>query len=182
MRSRFSPQARGGVLQGLYAGLTLAEAAEQADLPVQTVKNWLTRGRTEAGTEHAVFAEAVDRARDAAATVAMTESEFRACLARAVRGGSTQAMKLWWSIHRGDEASAPDDDPEDPFYALDALDAAAGVDVDRPRGLHRAGACGPTLRALDRSGVQVAAAAAQRTRSRADASRADADVEAVENR
>ena len=90
MRSRFTAEARGGVLQGLYAGLTLAEAAERAGLPVQLVKNWLTRGRRfeSGGTEYGRFVVEVDAAREAAATSEMTEGEFRQCLDRSVRSGS----------------------------------------------------------------------------------------------
>jgi len=113
VRSRFTAEARGGVLQGLYAGLTLTEAAERAELPAQTVKNWLTRGRSEIGTEHAVFAAAVDAARESAERAAMTEQEFRGCVNRAVRAGSVQAMRLWWAIRSDDAVD------EDPFAGLD---------------------------------------------------------------
>lgn len=54
------------VRQGLRAQLTLGDSAEQAGVPVQTVKNWLTRGRSEAGMEHAAFAAAIDAGREAA--------------------------------------------------------------------------------------------------------------------
>ena len=77
MRSRFTPEARGAVLQGLSAGLTLGEAAERAGLPVQTVKNWCTQGRCEIGTPHAEFALAVEAAREAAGRAVMNEEEFR---------------------------------------------------------------------------------------------------------
>ena len=116
MRSRFTAEARGGVLQGLSAGLTLTEAAERAELPTQTVKNWLTRGRSEIGTEHAAFALAVDAAREAAERAAMSEQEFRGCVNRAVRAGSVQAMRLWWAIRSDDESDVVD---EDPFADLD---------------------------------------------------------------
>ena len=85
-------------MQGLYAGLTLSEAVGHAGLPVQTVKNWLTRGRSEIGTEYAGFAVAVDAARDAAARAVMSDAEFQGALNRAVRAGSVSAMKLWWQL------------------------------------------------------------------------------------
>lgn len=119
MRARFTPEARGAILQNLYAGLTLAESAERAGLPPQTLRNWLTRGRGEAGTEHAAFVTAVDEARDVAAAAPMSSAEFRGCLNRAVRRGSVAALKLWWAIH-ADEAAGGAVDAEDPFAARDA--------------------------------------------------------------
>ena len=118
MRSRFTPEARGAVLQGLSAGLTLGEAAERAGLPVQTVKNWCTQGRCEIGTPHAEFALAVEAAREAAGRAAMSEQEFRGCVARSVRAGSVQAMRLWWAIHVEERAGFE----YDPFSNPDDID------------------------------------------------------------
>jgi transposase-like protein len=115
MRTRFTPETREAVLEGLRAGLTLSEAAQGADLPEGTLKGWLTRGRAESGTEHALFAAAADAARETASRADLTDAEFRACVVRAVRAGSVQGMKLWLAIR--------DDAPKgaaDPFAELDA--------------------------------------------------------------
>jgi hypothetical protein len=120
MLTRFTPEARDAILAGLRAGLTLGEAAHQADMPVQTVKNWLARGRSEEDTDHAEFAEAVDAAREAAALAPMGDAEFLGHVARAVRSGSVQAMKLWNAIRTAD----PDAPDADPFAELDAAQVA----------------------------------------------------------
>ena len=119
MRSLFTPEARGAVLQGVRSGLSIAEAAERAGLSGQLVRNWASQGRAEDGTgsEHAAFAEALDAAREEAATAELSEREFHAHLNRSVRAGSIQAARLWWTIH----GSAPE--PEYPPDALDALKA-----------------------------------------------------------
>ena len=137
MRSRFTPQARGAVLQGLYAGLTLSEAAAQADLGAQLVRNWTTRGRSEAGTDYAVFAEAVDRARDAAAAAPMCEGEFVGCLNRSVRSGSVSAMKLWWTIRVQRADREPGSDLDDAFADLDDDYQGDGLTRLRQRRLSR---------------------------------------------
>lgn len=143
MTRRFTPETRGAVLQGLNAGLTLAESAQRAGLPEQTLKNWLTQGRREADTEHADFAAAVDAARERAARAPMDDREFRGCLNAAVRAGSVQAMKLWWSVRDDDDDLEHDalgqlnrrrrerragitsrlDELDDPFAELDELDS-----------------------------------------------------------
>src|SRR5215218_8169343 len=115
MRTRFTSETRGAVLEALRAGLTLSEAARGADLPEGTLKGWLTRGRAESGTDHAMFAAAVDAAREGASLADLTDAEFRACVNRAVRAGSVQAMKLWLAI-RDDAPNGADE----PFAELDA--------------------------------------------------------------
>lgn len=123
MTSRFTPETRGAVLQALYSGLSLSESADQAGVPLQTLKNWLTRGRQETDTEYSAFASAVDEARDVAARAPMSDREFRGYLNRAVRGGSVQAMRLWIALRQED-----DDEPADPFAELDAHDDLSWID------------------------------------------------------
>lgn len=113
--AKFTPEVRGRILQGLYAGLTLGEAAAGADVAEQTLKNWCTRGREEQGGEHAAFVVAVDEARDCAARSHMSFEEYCGHVNRAVRAGSVAAMRLWASIHHVDEPAEPD--------AVDALRA-----------------------------------------------------------
>lgn len=141
MTSKFSPEARGSVLQGLYGGLTLSESIERAGLAEQTVKNWLNRGRKDLSrsveSEHATFAVAVDEARDVASAAEMTLEEFRGHLNRAVRNGSVAAMKLWMDVR----PDLDEDEVDDPFARfaesdqLDRLNArrATRLAAQRPR-------------------------------------------------
>jgi len=126
MRSTFAPETRGRVLQGLFAGLTLAEAIERAGLAEATVKAWLTRGRKDlerhAESEHAMFARAVDEAREVAATAELSLPEFKGFLAKAVRGGSVAAMRLWLDLQDREQR-----EPDGPFTALDAAANGSAV-------------------------------------------------------
>lgn len=108
MVTRFTAEARGGVLQGLYGGLTLVEACGRAGVPVKTVKGWLTRGRAESETAYATFAQAVDEARDVAARADMALPEFRGHLNKAVRAGSIAAMRLWLDVFDRQDGREPD--------------------------------------------------------------------------
>jgi hypothetical protein len=113
---KFTPQTRALLLAGLRTGLTLAEACSDVAVAPDTVKFWLKRGRREAGTDYAQFAEAVDLAREAAATATMDENEFRAHVNAAVRRGSVTAMRLWWGIHQHKDSES------DTISELDELD------------------------------------------------------------
>lgn len=130
MQSRFNRETTDAILRALSAGSSLADAAEQAGMPAQTVRNWLVQGRAEMGsdTPHARFAAAVDAAREAAREAELTEPEFRERLDSAVRGGSIQALRLWWQIHAGDRG---DDRPPD---RIDALKAQREARLARLRG------------------------------------------------
>jgi hypothetical protein len=59
-----------------------------------------------------------DDARAAAAHAPMSDREFRGHLAKAVRGGSVGAMRLWWRTRSEDELDAERE--LDPFAELDA--------------------------------------------------------------
>lgn len=95
--SKFTPEARGALLERFSAGLSLPEAARAVGVNEKTLKGWLTRGRREDIGAYGEFAVAVDAARaDAEQRPApMTAEEFQAKLDEAVRAGSVQAMKLW---------------------------------------------------------------------------------------
>ena len=121
--TKFTPQARALLLAGIRTGLTLNEACEDVAIAPDTVKSWLQRGRRETGTDYAAFAEAVDLARETAATAVMDEEEFKQHLNAAVRKGSVTAMKLWWAIHQADA----DEDPDEPSE-LDELDGESVID------------------------------------------------------
>ena len=112
MMSRFTEESCAEIVAGVRSGLSLEEAALDAQVAPKTLRNWLTRGRKETNTPHAAFAAAVERAREAAQTAVMDETEFRACLNAAIRRGSVQAMRLWVAIR--------DDGPHEPD-GIDAL-------------------------------------------------------------
>jgi len=131
MKSRFTPQVRGAIVQGVRGGLSIAEAAERAAVAPKTVAHWVSRGRAEAaGTAHADFASSVDAAREAAATAGMTEGEFRAHLAAAVRRGSVAALRLWWTVNQHDRDPPDDPDADDPFAVLDGPSRLDQLDAD----------------------------------------------------
>lgn len=124
MASRISADVRNSIIAHVRAGCTLAEACQFVAISESTVKTWLRRGRQEDGTDYAAFAAAVDQAREAAATADMTQDEFQAHLNTAVRRGSVQAMRLWWSVRTELDKAG------DEFSELDELDGmtAGGID------------------------------------------------------
>lgn len=135
MSARFTPEIRGDLLAQVRSGMAFNDACDSIGLSVNTGKGWLRRGRQEPGTEYAAFAQAVDKAREAAAAAEMTDAEFQSHLNTAVRRGSVQAMKLWLQINTPDfnEPDAVDalrnqrharrrnalDELDDPFAELD---------------------------------------------------------------
>ncbi|HEV2752938.1 MAG TPA: hypothetical protein VGV36_03770 [Solirubrobacteraceae bacterium] len=132
MRPLFSPEATGAVIRGVRAGLTITEAAERAELSPQLVRNWLSRGRAEVDTDYSAFAIAVDAGREEAASAEVGEREFHERLARAVRSGSVQALRLWWTVH-GQDRDEPR--PEDELDALVARrDARRRASLDNGSG------------------------------------------------
>ncbi len=115
MRSRFSQEIADSIVEGVRDGLTIGEAAERSGVAEGTIRNWLSEGRAARDAEHSAFASAVDAAREYAASAEVSEQEFHERLARAVRSGSIQALRLWWSIHGQDR------DEERPESKLDRL-------------------------------------------------------------
>lgn len=120
MRSLFTPEVAKTIVEGIERGLSIPEVCTWSGLSENTVHGWLRRGRKEADTPYARFADDVDQARKQAASAVMDEIEFRMHLNKAVRAGSVQAMKLWWEINGQD---APDDDKAEPnpFAFLDEM-------------------------------------------------------------
>jgi transposase-like protein len=115
--SKFTPENRAVILAQLRTGGSLAGACREIGVRLKTAEGWLTRGRRENDGDYADFAQAVDEARAAHERAGMTPDEFEGHLAKAVRAGSVQAMKLWAELHL--KPGGKDDDeaakPADPF-------------------------------------------------------------------
>lgn len=97
MRSKFTPETRGALVERFSAGLSLPDAARAVGVNPSTLKGWLGRGNREAEGTYADFAVAVQEARGEAQDrpEPLTDTEFQRELDAAVRAGSVQAMKLW---------------------------------------------------------------------------------------
>ncbi len=119
MRSQFTPENRGALVERTAAGVSLPDACRDVGLRLSTVKTWLTRGRKEDGP-YSDFVLAIENARQAAADRPrpMTGIELRRRVSESARGGSVAAMKLMWEMLRADSAPGDDEKPT-PFDALD---------------------------------------------------------------
>lgn len=117
--SKFTPETRGGLLERIAAGLSLADAAREVGVREKTVKGWLTRGRKEDTGPYAQFASAVQKAREAAKSrpVPMDEAELAQVVSQMARSGSVQAAKLRWEML---QSSDPEAVPVDEFDELKA--------------------------------------------------------------
>jgi transposase-like protein len=125
MNARFNPETRADLIAEVRSGSTFTAACESIGLSTATARTWMARGRKEHDTEYAIFAHAIDEAREAAATADMTDAEFLSHLSAAVRRGSVSAMRTWWAIRK----DLKDEEPRpDPFGELDELYAADPVD------------------------------------------------------
>src|SRR4051794_32077179 len=90
--SRFTPELRERFL-GLYeSGRTVDDCAAAVGITSRTVRDWLTRGRAQAGTEAGAFAAEFDAIRDGD-TGRLCVDDVVQMLERAARRGSVVAMK-----------------------------------------------------------------------------------------
>ena len=124
--SKFTPEARGALLERTAAGVPLADACRAVGLREATVKGWLTRGRREGSGEYAAFVEALEEARVEVRSrpAPMDEEELARVVSTAARAGSVQAMKLrWLMLARGRLAPGEEDtaDGDDPLAEVDEL-------------------------------------------------------------
>jgi len=119
MTSRFD-QLAGQIVGAVRAGQTLDAAAAQAGISVNTARTWARRGRKDPDSRWGEFARALDAAREAnkADPSLMDWAEFERHLSKAIRGGSVQAMRLFATLHREDDAPA---EPGDAFERFDEL-------------------------------------------------------------
>lgn len=124
MACKFTPEARGALLERFAAGCSIPDAATSCGLNQQTVKRWLMRGRKDTTGPYFEFVVAVDAARkDAKARPdAMDEDELARTVSAAARKGNTQAMKLRWEMLLAQRrADAEPEEPADPLAEFDEL-------------------------------------------------------------
>lgn len=110
-------------------GLNLRECAAAAGVKYPTLRSWLYRGRKEEDGTYAAFAAEFDEIRERALRRPLTRADFTGELARAVRAGSVQAMKLWWEMNRDgeDEDEASKDETPKPGFDELASRRTAGT-------------------------------------------------------
>ncbi len=85
-------------------GLSLTDACREAEVPVDTVRGWLKRGRREESGPYARFAREIDEARAFEPPPgSLSEDELLEFVVRATKKGSVPAARLWWEILRAKE-------------------------------------------------------------------------------
>ena len=124
MATKFTPEARGALIERFAVGCTVADAANAAGLSEMTVKRWITRGRREKKGAHAEFFAAVEDAREQARNrpEPMDADELARVVSEAARKGNTQAMKLRdEQLLRAERKAEEPAAPADPLAELDEL-------------------------------------------------------------
>ena len=100
--------------------VSLADACREVEIPVNTVRHWLKRGRREENGPYAMFAREIDNARAfELPSGPMTRDELRLIVWRAVQKGSVPAMRLYWQILEAERHPAK----RDPLSGVDELAA-----------------------------------------------------------
>lgn len=128
--TKFTPDTRASITASLRAGGSFAGACREVGLRQKTAEGWLTRGRREDEGPYAEFAAAVDEAREVVERASLSREDFEWHLAKAVRAGSVQAMKLWaeLNVKKGGDSGEPD-----LFDDLAAARWVAPESVDAPK-------------------------------------------------
>jgi len=120
--SKFTADVQQAFCEGIFDGLTIAEAAKGAGVASKTVKNWLSRGRKEGDGPYADFAASVEaaRAEHQEKEVPMDYDELKLVVSKSAKAGSVQAMKLFEEMLRREakEGGSGEDD-DDPFGETD---------------------------------------------------------------
>ena len=126
-QTKFDLEARDRFVLVIRAGATLEEACELVGVSARTVQRLVAAGKRQNDAESSAFAAALASAKVEAAERAgapeveqgeMTDTEFRVYLERAIRKGSTSAMRLWSERYAQRRSIA--EPLLDPFEALDA--------------------------------------------------------------
>ena len=122
--TKFTPEARGALIERVASGVSLADAARAIGLREKTVKGWITRGRREDGGDYAEFAQRIEQARREAdeRPEPMDADELARVVSEAARKGSVAAMKL--RHEQLGAKDAPEHEPADEFDELKARRAS----------------------------------------------------------
>lgn len=127
--TKFTDENRILIVDRIRQGDSLAAVCKELDVRLKTAEGWLTRGRKEMEdgkeTTYAEFAQRIEEARRARELAVLTADEFHEHLAKQVRKGSVNAMKLWWNINGAEEDPDSNDEPADPFDTLEEEDELA---------------------------------------------------------
>lgn len=118
--TKFTPENRAVIIAQVRVGGTLESAGRELGIRLKTIQGWLTRGRRERDGDYTDFAQAIEEARLARQRAGMDEDEFDRHLAKAVRAGSVQAMRLWADLHIKGKVKDDAAEPADPFEELEA--------------------------------------------------------------
>lgn len=110
---KFTAETRAAIIANVRAGSSFADGCRAGGVRLKTAEGWLARGRREPRGLYAEFAAAISTARGALENAALDRPAFERALAKAIRAGSVQAMKLWWDIHGQREESDAETDPFD---------------------------------------------------------------------
>lgn len=123
--SKFTPEARGGLLERAAAGVSLADSCQAVGLRLNTAKSWIARGRRETEGAYAEFVAELDAARQTASErpEPLTEEELRRLVSQMVRQGSVAAAKLYWTMLAADRGEEVIPDVDHPLAELDELRA-----------------------------------------------------------
>jgi hypothetical protein len=103
------------LVEAISEGLSLEEACATLEIPANTVRGWLRKGRLDPDGPYGPFAHSLDATRadraDAERDLCgpLTLDEFERLVADLARRGSVQALKLWSDRHPIDAADAPVD-------------------------------------------------------------------------
>ncbi len=124
--TKFTPQARGALIERVASGVSLTDAARAIGLREKTVKGWITRGRREDEGDYTEFAQRIEQARREAdeRPQPMDPDELARVVSEAARRGSVAAMKLRHEQLGAEDA--PEQEPADEFDELKARRSARG--------------------------------------------------------
>ncbi|HVQ60390.1 MAG TPA: hypothetical protein VMS60_15930 [Solirubrobacterales bacterium] len=128
--SKFNPDTCQTFAEGIFDGLTIAEAAKAAGIAAKTAKNWLSRGRKElrdGGGPYADFVLSIEEVRRQVEDrkEPMSKDELKLVVSETAKAGSVQAQKLYFEMLKAEKGNGNTGDPDDPFADLDGDEVAA---------------------------------------------------------
>ncbi len=118
MVKKFHPDTCQAFCEGIFDGLTIAEAAKGAGIATKTAKNWLAKGRKEGDGPYADFAASVDEARTEhdEKEEPLDYDELKLVVSKSAKGGSVSAQKLLYEmLQRESKEGGSGEEEDDPF-------------------------------------------------------------------